>query len=385
MLHFPGRIPITIYPTFWIFAALIGYLNSRSFLGTLIWIAIIFVSVLFHEFGHALTARMFGQNPRIELVALGGLTYHNGQKLPFWKQFFIVLDGPIFGFLLVIVATILLHAPALSQGVIGSIISLTRMVNLFWTVVNLLPVMPMDGGQLLRILLEKIFGLKGFKYAVLISMIIAVAIALFFFLTQAFLLGAFFFLLAFQSYDTFRRTRHLSEQDRDDSLRQQLEKVEELMQTANKEEALHLCQDIRAKAKKGMIYELATQYLAFLKYEKGQWKESYELLRSLREELSGDALCLLHKVAFEQKDFPLVIELAGSCFQNWPTAETALRNAYAHAHLKQIVPTVGWLQTAFNEGLSNSKDILSNQIFDPFRNDPSFQALLKNINNRPLA
>ncbi len=111
ILQFPGRIPITIYPTFWLFAALIGYLNSGSLIGTLIWIGIIFVSVLFHEFGHALTALLFGQHPRIELVALGGLTYHDGQKLPFWKQFFIVLDGPIFGFLLAIGASILLHVP----------------------------------------------------------------------------------------------------------------------------------------------------------------------------------------------------------------------------------------------------------------------------------
>ncbi len=380
MLHFSGRIPISIYPTFWIFAALIGYINSMSFIGTLIWVAIIFVSVLFHEFGHALTALMFGQNPRIELVALGGLTYHsghNGKTLSFWKQFFIVLNGPIFGFLLAILATILLQVPALSQGMTGSILSLTRVVNLFWTVVNLLPVLPLDGGQLLRVILEGIFGLKGFKYAILTSMIVAVAISLFFFLTQAFLIGALFFLLAFQSYDTFRRTRHLSENDRDDSLREQLEKIEELIQTGNKEEALRLCQDIRAKAKKGMIYELATQYMAFLKYEKGDSKESYELLKSIREELSGDSLCLLHKSAFEQKDFLLVVELAGTCFQNWPTAETALRNAYAHAHLKQVVPTVGWLQTAINEGLSNRKDVLSNQIFDPFRDDPSFRALLE--------
>jgi stage IV sporulation protein FB len=376
MLHFRGRIPVSIYPTFWLFAALIGYLNSMSFVGTLIWVAIILVSVLFHEFGHALTALMFGQNPRIELVALGGLTYHNGQKLPFWKQFFIVLDGPIFGFLLVIVTTALLQVSTFSQGMTGSIISLTRVVNLFWTVVNLLPVMPLDGGQLLRIILEGIFGLKGFKYAILTSMIIAVAISLFFFLTQAFLIGALFFLLAFQSYDTFRRTRHLSENDRDDLLRHQLEKVEEFMQTGNKEEALRFCQEIRVKAKKGMIYELATQYLAFLKYEKGDSKEAYELLRFIREDLSGDALCLLHKVAFEQKDFPLVIELAGTCFQNWPTPETALRNAFAHAHLKQVVPTVGWLQTAINEGLSNREAVLSDQIFDPIRNDPSFQALL---------
>lgn len=376
-LNFQGRIPVAIYPTFWIFAAIIGYLNSMSLIGTLIWVAIIFVSVLFHEYGHALTAKLFGQSPRIELVALGGLTYHNGQNLPFWKQFFIVLNGPVFGFLLVVLATILLQIPALAQGMVGSILSLTRIVNLFWTIVNLLPVMPLDGGQLLRIVLEGIFGLKGFKYSIVVSMLLALAISVFFFLTQAFLIGALFFLLAFQSYDTYRRTRHLSETDRNDTLRQQLDQVEELIQIGKKEEAYERCAELRAQAKKGMIYELTTQYLAFLKYEKGEGKEAYDLLRSIREELSGEGLCLLHKVAFEQKDFSLVIELAGTCFQTWPTAETALRNAYAHAQLKQATPTVGWLQTAFNEGVANAKEVLSDHTFDPIRTDESFQELLK--------
>lgn len=379
MIHFRGRIPILIYPTFWLFAGLIGFLNSQSLLGTLIWVGIIFVSVLFHEYGHALTALVFGKNPRIELVALGGLTHHDGQKLPFWKQFFIVLNGPLFGFLLVIIASVLLHVPAFSQGTAASILSLTRLVNLFWTIVNLLPVMPLDGGQLLRVVLEKIFGLKGFKYTLITGIVIATGISLFFFVTQAFLVGALFFLLAFQSYDALRRTRHLSETDRDDTLRQQLEKAEELMQMGKKEEALSLCEEIRAKAKQGMIYELATQYLAFFKYEKGQVKEAYELLLSIREELSGDALCLLHKAAFEQEDFSLVVQLAGTCFQTWPTVETALRNAYAHAHMQQAVPAVGWLQTAINEGLTEVDKVISDPIFDAIRQEPSFQELQKTL------
>ena len=379
ILQFRGKIPIAIYPTFWLFAALIGYVNSQSLIGTLIWVAIIFVSVLFHEFGHALTAKLFGQKPRIELVALGGLTYHDGQKLSFWKQFFIVLDGPLFGFIIVLLATLFLQIPSLAEGTIGSILQLTRMVNLFWTVVNLLPVLPLDGGQLLRVIFEAIFGLKGFKYAIATSMVVALAISIFFFAIQGFLIGALFFLLAFQSYDTFRRTRHLSETDRDDGLRKQLENVEELMQVGKKEEAYRLCEEVRSKAKQGMIFELSTQYLAFLKYEKGEGKNAYDLLKSIRAELGGDGLCLLHKVAFEQNDFPLVIELAGPCFQTWPTIETALRNAYAHAQLKEAIPSVGWLQTAIQEGLPNVKETLANPVFDPIRTDAAFAELQKNL------
>ena len=92
MIRIPGKIPVTIHPTFFLIAAVIGYLNSMSLIGTIIWFGINLVSVLIHEFGHAITAKLFGLAPRIELVAMGGLTYHEGGKLPYWKQFFIVFN-----------------------------------------------------------------------------------------------------------------------------------------------------------------------------------------------------------------------------------------------------------------------------------------------------
>ena len=71
-----------------------------------------------------------------------------------------------------------------------------------------------------------------------------------------------------------------------------------------------------------------------------------------------------------QKNFPLVIEAAGPCFQTWPTGETALRNAYAHALLGQVVPAVGWLQTAIQEGVRNLDEVLNDKSFDPIRRIP---------------
>jgi hypothetical protein len=104
MIRIPGKIPITIFGSFWIMAAVIAILlGGADYVRILIWIPVIFISVLFHEFGHALTALLFGRKPRIELVAMGGLTYHDGEKLPYWKQFFITLNGPVFGFMIVIV------------------------------------------------------------------------------------------------------------------------------------------------------------------------------------------------------------------------------------------------------------------------------------------
>ncbi len=377
MIRIPGRIPIIIHPAFWLVAAMIGFFNSLTFTGTLIWMFVILISVLVHEMGHALTAVLFGLNPRIELVALGGLTYHKGDKLPFWKQFFIVLNGPLFGFFLFLIAYALMQFPQFTDGTIGKMTYYFYWVNLVWTILNLVPVMPLDGGQLLRILLEGIFGLKGFKYALVIGTAIAGILSLGFFLFQNFLIGALFFLFAFQSYDIWRSTRHLSDKDRSEDLKGEFEKAEVDLQAGRKEQAAQEFERIRTEAKQGMLYSLATQYLAFLKYDQGDLKTAYTLLQSIREELSPEALCLLHRVAYETKDYVTVAKLAGSCFQTMPSAEVALRNAHAHASLAEARAAVGWLETAFQEGLNHLGKVMQDKIFDPIRGDAHFQAFLK--------
>lgn len=245
MIEIKGKIPISIHFFFWITAALIGFLNSGTWLGTIIWIFVILISVLVHEMGHATTALFFGVKPRIELVALGGLTYHHGEKLSFLKQFFIVLNGPIFGFMLFVLAWGLLKVPALAVGFWGGVLNLFYWVNFIWTILNLVPVMPLDGGQLLRIALEAFFGAKGFRYSLVIGIVIAGLISLGFFLYQQYLIGALFFLFAFQSWDMFRRLRLLTNEDRNEHLKGALAEAEKNLQEGEKDKALFAFERIR--------------------------------------------------------------------------------------------------------------------------------------------
>jgi len=377
VIHIPGKIPISIHFFFWITAALIGFLNSGTLLGTSIWIFVILVSVLIHEMGHATTALLFGLKPRIELVALGGLTYHQGDRLPFWKQFLIVLNGPVFGFLLFLAAWALLKFFGLTPGLWTSVVQLFFWVNLIWTVLNLIPVMPLDGGQLLRIVLESIFGAKGFRYSLIIGIVISGVISLGFFLYQQFLIGALFFLFAFQSWDMFRKLKLLSNEDRDDHFKDALATAERHLQEGEKEQALFAFERIRSEAKKGLIHMMATQYVAFLKYELGKVKDAYDLLLPLRKEISPESLCLLHKAAYEVGDFFLVEQIGADCFQLLPNKEIALRNALACAAQNKAKPAVGWLETAFQEGLEHVGTLIQGKEFDPIRQSPYFQQFMK--------
>ena len=73
-------IPVEFHWTFLIVAALLGA-SQRDPNAVLIWVAVVIVSVLVHEFGHALAARFFKQSPRILLHSFGGLTQFGGHGL----------------------------------------------------------------------------------------------------------------------------------------------------------------------------------------------------------------------------------------------------------------------------------------------------------------
>ncbi len=377
MLVIPGKIPIAIHPFFWVFAAIIGWLMTQSLVGMFIWIGIILISVLVHEMGHATLAIIFKQHPRIELVALGGLTSYEGKNLKFSQQFIIVLFGPLFGFLLAGVATLLLwmnifHAP-IAFGIIKSI----QIVNIFWSIINLVPVLPLDGGQLLRIALESKWGVKGFKASLFIGMLISAILALFFFAMQYFLAGALFFLFAFQSFDMFRKSKNLSSSDRSEKNAEKLKKAEMTLQAGNKAEAKMIFEEIRNETKEGILFVAATHYLALIDFEMGEKHEAYNLLLSVKDKLAEDAVCLLHKLAFDEEDYEIVTELSASCFKLAPSKDVALRNARAFAFLNKAKPAGGWLQTAKELGRLNIDLILQEKFFDKVKDDPTFQHFIK--------
>ena len=373
MIVIPGRIPLAIHPFFWVFAALIGYLNSGNLIGVVVWIGIILVSVVVHEYGHALTAIFFKQKAKIQLIALGGVTSYEGPKLKFWQQFLITFNGPLFGFFLFLIATFLLQFDWNDSPTIWKILRITQVANLFWTIINLLPVMPLDGGQLLRIILEASFGVRGYKASLLIGTVISALLSFYFFLIRWFLAGAFFFLFAFQSFDSWRKSRFATRSDRDDENRDLLLKAEGLLQQGDKEGAKKLLKEVEQKAGKGLLAFAAAQYLAFIYKQEGKRDEAYEILLPIKDHLADDTLVFLHELAAERKNDALVMELSAPCYQTAPTQKAALDNARAFARAKQPKPAGGWLQTAWQYGGLDAASLLKEDTFQAIKDDPDFR------------
>lgn len=262
MIRFPGKIPISIHPLFWLISFFIGWMWTMTLTGALLCVAIILVSVLFHEFGHALTALLFGQKTRIELAAFGGFTYREGRKLKLWEEFLVVLNGPVAGFFLFLVAYVVYkHVPIETPALLFAV-KFTFVANLFWTVINLVPVLPLDGGHLLSIILEGIFGFKGVKMAIITGLVIAVAISIFFFALGMFLIGALFLILTFESFRSLRYYKIFTEKDRDSSLQDLMKAADADYRAGNAEQAMTKLEEVRAKTGQGILYTVATQEMA---------------------------------------------------------------------------------------------------------------------------
>lgn len=367
-----NRIPVRIHPLFWLFAALIGFINSQEPMQIFIWVIVILISVLVHEFGHALTGLLFSQKVAIELFAFGGVTYRQGSKLSLGKEFLVVLAGPFFGFILFLISYFFLHYVGNKESLLFFALNIMMLVNLLWTIINLIPVLPLDGGHLFTIIMEKLFGFKGIKAAHLISFILGGALTIVFFVMNQLFLGILFFMLAFTSFRAFKQVKSMTSQDQDDELKVLFEEAERKLMAGDKQGAKEGFIAVRERSKSGLIYKITTETLALLLIDEKQIDEAYKLLSSLPK-ISPELLPKYHELSFRAKDYAKTVAIGEEAYQLMPTHETALFNALAYAQLHDVEPAVGWLECALNEGVPDLDALLKRSEFDPIREDVRFK------------
>lgn len=154
----------------WTFLLLIAYIvfvatrQGASVLGAVVavlFVCAIFVCVVLHELGHALTARRFGIGTRgITLLPIGGVAALERMPTEPVQELLIALAGPAVN---VVIAALLFPAvlligdiampemPFAPEG--AGFFTHLAVVNVALVVFNLLPAFPMDGGRVLRALL----------------------------------------------------------------------------------------------------------------------------------------------------------------------------------------------------------------------------------------
>jgi Zn-dependent protease len=148
----------------WFLVAVYGIQARKGEYTSITWNILEYVSlfliVLIHEFGHALACRSVGgQANQIVLWPFGGVAYVSPPQRP-GAQLWSIAAGPLVNVILVPILTgLLLIAGPL--GLSGDAYTFTRaiwVINLCLLIFNMLPIYPLDGGQILRSLLWFMLG-----------------------------------------------------------------------------------------------------------------------------------------------------------------------------------------------------------------------------------
>jgi len=219
-------IPVRVHPFFWLIGLLWGPRGGGP-ASLLAWIAAFFLGILVHELGHALVMRSQGGTPWITLYGLGGLASCPRMKplrtanAESWRQIVVSAAGPFAGFALaaIVVAVVVALGHAV-QYVVGMPYGLMVLdanqwegsrlaefandvlfVTIVYGILNLLPIYPLDGGQIAREILLIVFGVEGIRQSLILSIVVAGGFAALSVVKfHAFLLALFFGYFAYESF-----------------------------------------------------------------------------------------------------------------------------------------------------------------------------------------
>ena len=226
-------IPVRVHPLFWLVALLLG--SSGALIQIPIWIIVLFASILIHELGHAFALRGFGVNSQIVLHFAGGLTIP--ETAPWgsgWarvspspnQEIVISLAGPFTGFIfasLVMLGVVASGGTLITSKLLGFLplpltalmpfggtvlsifVTMLLWVNIFWGLINLLPVFPLDGGQVARNILIQVDPRDGVRKSLWVSVVTGGILAILGLIAfRSVFMALLFGFLAFQSFQALQ-------------------------------------------------------------------------------------------------------------------------------------------------------------------------------------
>jgi Zn-dependent protease len=217
MLHLGsiGKTSIDVDFSFFILVGLFVVLNydeSRGVQYALIWIPILFLSVLIHELSHAAAIALLGfGSSSIVLGGMGGHTANESMRRARpWQGVVISVAGPAASFALMFLSTLIWRGTTIghTDKMLQVFLPLSALANLWWGIFNLIPVPPLDGGHATRDFFRMFLSERtAFVIAIWIAIVVGAAVTIYgLFNRQLFLtiyIGWFSY-LAWQQWQYFR-------------------------------------------------------------------------------------------------------------------------------------------------------------------------------------
>lgn len=165
-----GGTAVRIHLTFFLLLAWIAAIHwmrggAAAAVDGVVFITLLFVCVLLHEFGHVFAARRYGIGTSdVTLLPIGGLASLERMPEKPSQEIFVALAGPAVNLVIALVLVVVLGARfdltqmAQLQEATTTLAGRVAAANVALCVFNLIPAFPMDGGRVLRALLAIPFG-----------------------------------------------------------------------------------------------------------------------------------------------------------------------------------------------------------------------------------
>jgi Zn-dependent protease len=244
--------------------------------------AIAFLAVLAHELGHALCGVLWGSRATIALHVLGGHTTIE-PRLPRWRDVVATLMGPCVSLVIALMLAVLRRSfPGHSW------LTVALWVNLAWGIVNLLPMLPFDGGRTLQIVLAD----KHRSGALLVSGAFALVLSIegLFVLHSAAMLFVFG-PAAFASLHAWARRRSIDFEQKL-GLATQIEQARQMLLDGEPERSRQLGTRVAQRARTNTTANAAWEIMAWAELGLGRAAQAYETLGRVRPISEVDRYCL---------------------------------------------------------------------------------------------
>ena len=171
--------PVTIHTSFLLIVLVLGYSGPTGIEGALVWLVVVTVSVIAHELGHAFVAAPAGGEPRIDLYMMAGLTTWRPHRASRARRVAVSVAGPFAGVVLGLVVLAVYAwtdlpdaAPVVEDALVSAVF-----VNLGWGLLNLLPMLPLDGGQVVLALMPGTDDAARLRRTSIVSLVVAGSVA----------------------------------------------------------------------------------------------------------------------------------------------------------------------------------------------------------------
>ena len=309
-----GSIPVTVHGSFLLVVAFLALSSGDGGppdpAGMIQWVLVVLVGVLLHEMGHALVGRSFGLTPQIDLIGMGGLTsWSAGAKRPLsaGRRIAISLAGPFTGIAIGLATVLFIRVrggvpllaifdihpregfppftlfardtpwTALSYDIV--------VVNAGWGVLNLIPILPMDGGNVLFQSLNALTKGAGERPARIVSCGVAIVIGL-----GALKIGWIFaaFLAGLFAVQNIQALRAASAHANDAPLRDPLKAGFAALEGGDPGAAVRIARDVLARASSAAVRTDAVRLLAFGYLLSRAWGDLVGLMESPASQAIGD-------------------------------------------------------------------------------------------------